>query len=65
MSGKYFKEILNNYRTRRITLREAAELLGVHYWEMQDILDSSGIPVSDISDEDIESRLTKTKSDSY
>ncbi|MEK6950967.1 MAG: UPF0175 family protein [Nanoarchaeota archaeon] len=37
-------------------IREAAELLGIEYWEMQQILEESGVPLIDITEEEIGQR---------
>ena len=39
--------VLDRYRKRSMTLRQAAEMLGVTYLEMDEILRESGIPLMD------------------
>jgi len=51
------RRILENYQRGRITLREMAELLGVDYWEAQDILSEEGIPLINLPQEEIEKRI--------
>lgn len=59
------KEIVEAYRNNRITLREAAKLLSVDYWEVQDILAEEGIPISDLTENEIKSRMKKLKKDAF
>jgi predicted HTH domain antitoxin len=39
--------VLQRYKKRRITLRQGAELLGISYLEMDELLRESGIPLAD------------------
>jgi len=57
------KRILENYQRRRIALREMAELLGVDYWEAQDILSEEGIPLINLSQEEIKKRIKDINKD--
>jgi len=57
------KGILENYRRGRITLREMAELLGVDYWDAQDILSEEGIPLINLSEKEIEKRIKDINKD--
>ena len=57
------REVMEAYRINRITLREAAELLSVDYWEAQDILAEEGIPISDLTEAEAESRIRNTEKD--
>ncbi|MCK4492387.1 MAG: UPF0175 family protein [Candidatus Altiarchaeales archaeon] len=59
------KEIVEAYRNNRITLREAAKLLSVDYWEVQDILAEEGIPISNLTESEIKSRTKKIKKDAF
>jgi Arc/MetJ-type ribon-helix-helix transcriptional regulator len=47
------KKVLEGYADGRLTLREAAELLGVDYWELQSILAEAGVPVSSLTPDEI------------
>ena len=59
------REVVEAYRINRITLREAAELLSVDYWGVQDILAEEGIPISDLTEAEVESRIRKTEKDVF
>lgn len=59
------KEVVEAYRDNRITLREAAKLLSVDYWEAQDILAEEGIPISDLTEGEVESRIKKVEKDAF
>ena len=48
------KRILDAFKRHRLTLREAAEALGVDYWDLQAILEKEGIPITDLSNKEIE-----------
>jgi len=59
------KEVAYAYQNKRITLREAADLLGTDYYGAQDILAEEGIPVTDLTDREIEERKKKAGKDKY
>src|SRR3989338_3315130 len=48
------KRILEAFRRHRLTLREAAEALGVDYWDLQEILEQEGIPITDLTRKEID-----------
>lgn len=54
-------DVIKDYRDGRLTLREAAEILGVSYWEIQDILRAAGVPIQNLSDAEIEERISSEK----
>ena len=39
--------VLEQFRKSKITLRQGAELLGIEYWEMNDLLRENHIPLAD------------------
>ena len=49
-------KVIASLNDKKLTVREAAELLDVEYWEMQQIIDEEGIPLIDISEKEIEKR---------
>lgn len=49
-------KILQALREKKLTIREAAELLGVEYWEMQQIMDEVGLPLIDATETEIAKR---------
>lgn len=51
------QEAITAYKNRKITLRETAELLGLNYWETQKILEEEGIPIIDLTTEEIEGKI--------
>ena len=44
---KLQQTVLEQYRRRKSTLRQGAELLGITYWEMNDLLRENHIPLAD------------------
>ncbi|MFZ2456030.1 MAG: UPF0175 family protein [Candidatus Altiarchaeia archaeon] len=54
-----------SYKNKKITLREAAELLGTDYYGAQDILAGEGVPVTDLTKGEIEQRKKKAGKDRY
>lgn len=50
------KKIAQEFAIHKLTLREAAEELGVDYWDLQEILEKEGVPVTDITNTEIEER---------
>jgi predicted HTH domain antitoxin len=52
-----------SYKNKKITLREAADLLGTDYYRAQDILAEEGVPVTDLTKEEIEERKKKAVKD--
>ena len=49
-------KVIGLLKEAKLTIREAAELLGVEYWEMQQIMEEKGVPLIDITEEEIEQR---------
>ena len=47
---------IESLKEKKLTVREAAELLDVEYWEMQQIMDEEGVNLIDISEEEIKKR---------
>jgi predicted HTH domain antitoxin len=54
-----------SYKNKKITLREAAELLGTDYYGAQDILAEKGVAVTDLTKGEIEERKKKAAKDKY
>jgi predicted HTH domain antitoxin len=54
-----------SYKNKKITLREAAELLGTDYYGAQDILAEEGVAVTDLTAGEIEQRKKKAANDKY
>jgi len=46
-------KVIESLKEKKITIREAAQLLNVEYWEMQQIMDEESIHLIDISEEEI------------
>lgn len=44
LKGELKAQVLNGLKEGRLTIRQAAELLGVAYWEMQQIMENEGTP---------------------
>jgi predicted HTH domain antitoxin len=42
-------KIVESLKEKKLTVREAAQLLNVEYWEMQQIMDEEGVNLIDIS----------------
>ena len=57
LKQKLKDNVIESFENKRITIREAAELLGVDYWEMQSILEEKGIPFLDLSEEEVKRRI--------
>jgi predicted HTH domain antitoxin len=55
----------SSYKNKKITLREAAELLGTDYYGAQDILAEESVPVTDLTKGEIEKRKKKAAKDKY
>lgn len=54
-------KVIESLKKRKLTIREAAELLNVEYWEMQQIMDEEGVNLIDISEEEV----TKGQKNNY
>jgi hypothetical protein len=52
---------LQAYQEGRVTLREAAKIVGLHPLELQDLLMSRGIPIQDLQKEELQSRIQEIK----
>jgi Arc/MetJ-type ribon-helix-helix transcriptional regulator len=59
------KDVTYAYKNKKITLREAAELLGTDYYGAQDILAGEGVAVTDLTAGEIEQRKKKSGKDKY
>ena len=46
-------KVIQALKEKRLTIREAAELLGVEYWEIQQIMDEGGIGLIDATESEI------------
>jgi len=55
-------KVIESLKENKLTIREAAELLNVEYWEMQQIMDEEGVNLIDIPEEEIAKRQ-KNKND--
>ena len=51
---KQKKNILQAFKARRITIRQAADALGVDYWTIQEFLAEANIPLTDMTDQEIQ-----------
>jgi hypothetical protein len=50
------RNVVESLKQKRLTVREAAQLLNVEYWEMQQIMDEEGVALIDISEEEVGKR---------
>lgn len=46
-------KVMESLKEKKLTIREAAEILDVEYWEVQQIIDEEGIEIIDISENEI------------
>ena len=53
------EQILRGYQHGRFTLREVGELMGIGYWEVQDLLQRRGVPIQDLAEVEVQSRIKK------
>lgn len=54
-------KIIKAYKEKKLTIREAAEALGIDYWEMQKILEEMDIAVTDLTMAEINERKKQIK----
>ena len=50
-------QAIEKYKAREITLRQIAELLGISYWEVNDILASHNVPIQDLAPEEVDEQI--------
>lgn len=50
------EEILKAFALKKLTIREAAEALGVSYRDVEKLIEQAGIPITDLSEEEIKHR---------
>lgn len=55
------KEAVQAYREGRMTIRQCADILGVDYFEMDEILNSENVPIITGLDPDAETLLPRLK----
>jgi hypothetical protein len=62
MKGLTFENMrraVDAYKHGKLTLREINHLLKIDYWEAQDLLLREGIPVSSLTERELDMRLAK------
>ncbi len=50
------QKIIELYRQEKLTIRNAADLLGIDYWQMQELLELAGIPIANLTETQINER---------
>ena len=55
------QQILKAYREKRLTIREAAAALGIDYWQMQELLEETGLPITDLTKMEINERKDRIR----
>ena len=50
------EKIMLALKEKKLTIREASAMLGVEYWEIQEIMDEEGIHLIEINEEEIKKR---------
>ncbi len=53
--------IVKSLKENKVTIREASELLGIEYWEMQEIMAKEGVTLININQEEIKRRQKKNR----
>ncbi len=52
---------LDAFKNKKVTIREAAETLGVDYWQMQELLEKANVPITDLTQKEIDERKKYVK----
>ncbi|GEM_PF-6749713 len=55
------KGVIDEFEQHRLSLREAAQELGVDYWDLQEMLARQGIPVTDASEREVNESIEAAK----
>ena len=55
------QKIIQAYKEKKLTIRQAADALGMDYWQVQEFLELYGLPVSDITKAEIREKKIKIK----
>lgn len=55
------QNVLTLFKEKRLTIREAADFLGIDYWQMQELLEKNNVPVSDLTKVEIKERKDKIR----
>ena len=50
-------QAIERYKAREITLRQIGELLGISYWEVNDLLAAYNVPIQDLVPEEVEEQI--------
>jgi hypothetical protein len=53
-------KVLESLKEKKLTIREAAQLLNAEYWELQQMLEEEGIALIDITEQEIKNRQKDT-----
>ncbi len=51
--GERKAQVLDAFRNHKLTVRETAQALGLDYWDLQHLLEKEGIPITDLTDNEI------------
>ena len=55
------QKIITSYKEKRVTIRKAAELLGIDYYQMQELLEENNVPITDLTANEIRKRKDRIK----
>lgn len=59
LTTENLKRAIDAYKHGKISLREMTHLVKIDYWEAQDLLLREGIPVSSLTERELDMRLAK------
>lgn len=52
-------KVIESLKEKKLTIREAAEILDVEYWEMQQIMDEEGVELIEVSENEIKKQKNR------
>ncbi|MEK6982365.1 MAG: UPF0175 family protein [Candidatus Micrarchaeota archaeon] len=55
------QKTITAYKEKKLTLRKAAELLGIDYYQMQELLEENNVPITDLKANEIRKRKERIK----
>ena len=56
LSKELKTKVIGSLKENKLTIREAAEILDIEYWEMQQIIEEEGIEIIDVSEDEIKKK---------
>lgn len=61
LHNQQIRQAIEKFKAHSLSLRQIGELLGMSYWEVNDLLASHGVPIQDLEPAELETQIKLTK----